>query len=517
MKLSRARLQSCKRLKRLSTLSDHTISLPRLAKRPKPLPTYPPLLRSLQRVPRRPFLSQILTIQSTCPKHHHLSQVLSNHFSTPALWKYFSVLMAQPFEVAKVILQTQVAQDYDVDESTPETLLPREDDASQFEEDEMRGYDEDAANSSDDEPNYFTATAPFEEDTKYPPRGRRRTPPRHHRNAANKPKAHQPHYRVQTKNSHSILDTMSALSSHSGAIALWRATNSTFAYSILSQTLEAFLRSFLGAVFGIADSDVLAPLAPGVLPNPTILAAATPAATVVISTAATAISALLLAPIDAARTRLILTPSSHEPRTLFGTLRTLSPAYIIPIHLAPITFLTSTIPTAISTYTPLFLRSNLNLDPVLNPTKWSVFTFMGSALDLSIRFPLETVLRRAQIATWTSPQYSPPSSLSRRKEVETIVPVPQSYTGIVPTMWSIIREEGYSESKRDKLAAAAGKAPRRKRKGQGVEGLYRGWKVGLWGLVGVWGASFMGGLRVGSETDASTIPVDVPLAHGSKF
>ena len=438
-------------------------------------------------------------------------------FLDQALWKYFSVLMAQPFEVAKVILQTQVAQDYDVDDPAPETLLSTDDDADHYDENEMRGYDEEPANSSDDEPNYFTASAPFEEETKYPPRGRRRTPPRHHRSAAKKSNTQQPHYRVRTKNSHSILDTMSALSSHSGAIALWRATNSTFAYSILSSTLEAFFRSFLGAVFGIADSDVLAPVAPGVLPNPAVLAAATPAATVVISTAATAMAALLLAPIDAARTRLILTPSSSEPRTLFGTLRTLTPAYIIPIHLAPITFFTSTIPTAISTYTPLFLRSNLNLDPVLNPTKWSVFTFMGSALDLSIRFPLETVLRRAQIATWTSPQYSPPSSLSKRKTVETIVPVPQSYNGIVPTMWSIVRDEGFSESKRDSLAAAAGKAPRRKRKGQGVEGLYRGWKVGLWGLVGVWGASFMGGLRVGSESDAGTIPVDVPVTHGSKF
>jgi len=33
-----------------------------------------------------------------------------------------------------------------------------------------------------------------------------------------------------------------------------------------------------------------------------------------------------------------------------------------------------------------------------------------------------------------------------------------------------------------------------RRKGQGVEGLFRGWRVGMWGLVGVWGAATLGGV-----------------------
>lgn len=31
------------------------------------------------------------------------------------------------------------------------------------------------------------------------------------------------------------------------------------------------------------------------------------------------------------------------------------------------------------------------------------------------------------------------------------------------------------------------------RRGQGVEGLWRGWKVSWWGLVGLWGAAVVGG------------------------
>ena len=33
----------------------------------------------------------------------------------------------------------------------------------------------------------------------------------------------------------------------------------------------------------------------------------------------------------------------------------------------------------------------------------------------------------------------------------------------------------------------------RVRKGQGIRGLWRGWRVGFWGLVGVWGAAALGG------------------------
>ena len=70
-------------------------------------------------------------------------------------------------------------------------------------------------------------------------------------------------------------------------------------------------------------------------------------------------------------------------------------------------------------------------------------------------------------------------------------------------MWNIVREEGYSETKADREAALMGKMPRRKRRGQGVEGLYRGWRVGLWGLVGIWGTGFVGGLQ-GERVESST-------------
>lgn len=415
-----------------------------------------------------------------------------------ALWKYTSVVIAQPFEVAKLILQTRVAQEQDAD------------DVFRGRDDGHRAHDFEDEDDEDEEPNYFSPSAAFGGPTsRSPMRGRRGRPPReeesHQRAAQTSPDI------LSMKNPHSILDALSALSSNSGGLAIWKGTNSTFIYSVLLRTFETFFRSFFAAVFGVADNDISPSLATGISDS-TILGSVSPTTTVLIATAATALSALILAPVDAARTRLILTPASQGPRSLLATVRTLSPAYLTPTHLIPITFLTSAIPTFIATSTPLFLKQYLAIDPAMNPTTWPIFTFLGSALDLSIKFPLETVLRRAQIATWTSPQFAPPASQSKRKAIKTIVQVPQTYRGVLPTIWGIMRDEGYSESQRDRTAALMGKAPRRKRKGQGFEGLYRGWRVGLWGLVGIWGTSFVSGLQSGTEAASADAGV-----HGGKF
>lgn len=435
-----------------------------------------------------------------------------------AVWKYTTVLLAQPFEVAKLILQVYVAEDDETggrvvaESRRREGLSSMERSYAEEEEDD----DEEEEHSSDDEPNFFTTSTPFADSpsSRSPRRGRQGRPLRHVTDRAgyipSDHSASSPH-RIQVKNAHSLLDALSALSANSGAFSLWRATNTTFLYSLLSRTTETFLRGLLAAIFGIAEADILVPPSTGAIPSSSILTSTAPLASVLIATASAAITSLLLSPIDASRTRLILTPSSRPPRTLWATLRTLSPSYLIPTHLIPITFLTSTLPTLISTSSPLFLKNNLNLDPILNPNSWNIATFVASTIDLAVRLPLETVLRRAQIATWTSPKLSPPLSSSSRKAFETIVPVPQVYRGIVPTMYSIIREEGTSSSPTDKAAGALGKPPRR-RKGQGVQGLYRGWRLGLWSLVGVWGAGFIGGLQGGAESATEGV-----AAHAGKF
>jgi fusion and transport protein UGO1 len=101
-----------------------------------------------------------------------------------------------------------------------------------------------------------------------------------------------------------------------------------------------------------------------------------------------------------------------------------------------------------------------------------------------VRLPLETVLRRGQVQVLASPTY-----LGNGSELDTIVDVGQ-YRGTIGTMWLIAREEGSSASH----AQSGQRGKKSEKSGQGMEGLFRGWRVGMWGLVGMWGAAAMGGI-----------------------
>lgn len=90
-------------------------------------------------------------------------------------------------------------------------------------------------------------------------------------------------------------------------------------------------------------------------------------------------------------------------------------------------------------------------------------------------------------------------------EFRTSVPV-GPYRGVWGTVWWIVREEGVSVApppvRKEGVAKQRGQLRQEKqvvRKGQGLSGLWRGWRVGFWGLVGVWGASALGGPATGGE------------------
>ena len=125
---------------------------------------------------------------------------------------------------------------------------------------------------------------------------------------------------------------------------------------------------------------------------------------------------------------------------------------------------------------------------------YSIATFVGQAFELVVKLPIETVLRRGQMDI--------ARSTSKGKEMQTIVEV-GPYRGVFGTMHSIVYEEGergpQAELVKGTMGVRAMKVGKvgqdmKRRKGQGFEGLWRGWRVGMWGLVGVWGAATWGGV-----------------------
>lgn len=371
--------------------------------------------------------------------------------------------------------------------------------------------------SSDDESSYFTSGAPGSRPRM--PRSRRS---RHEITDRSgyipSSSSTSSRHALAIKNPSSLLDVLSQLWATSGPTSLWKASNATFIYSLLLPTLNTFIRSLLSAIVGLPEEEIASSM------TADVLASTSPIATLVLSFISSSISALILSPIDTARTFLILTPATHGPRSLLRAIRLLpTPKSTVPPHLVPITVLHSSLPNFIVTTTPFFLKTYLSLDPVLNPSMWSMFTFLGSGLELAIRFPLETVLRRAQIASYTSPSLRQqitgiptprrPSGLSPAtsetpptdtREFETIVPTPQTYRGIVGTMWGIIYEEGLSApSPESERANELLQKPvlQKRRQGQGIRGLYRGWRIGMWGIAGIWGAGVLGSAGSGGDEE----------------
>lgn len=90
---------------------------------------------------------------------------------------------------------------------------------------------------------------------------------------------------------------------------------------------------------------------------------------------------------------------------------------------------------------------------------------------------------------------------SHGRETQVVVEV-GAYKGLVGTILHIVNEEGERGGRKELTRGTAGATALRagkmgtasqRKKGQGPEGLWRGWRVGMWGLIGVWGAATLGG------------------------
>ena len=281
------------------------------------------------------------------------------------------------------------------------------------------------------------------------------------------------------KRGDSVMHAISVLYDTSGAIGLWRATNCTFLYSILLRTTDSFLRSLLLALFGLPD--LIGPENRGMTPG---IASAgmsgldlsdspSPMTSLVVVGLASCLSGLLLSPLDLVRTRLIVSPASHPPRGVLSNLKRL-PSLILPSKLWLPTALYHSLPQLFSTSMPQVLRRQFHLAPETAPTLWSVAAFSTSLSELFIRLPLETIVRRSQV-----------NYLKDSLNDLPLIVEPAPYLGIGGTVYSILYSEGETKTK-------DAKGMIRIRKGQGSAGLVRGWRVGFWGLVGVWGAGSLG-------------------------
>ncbi|KAF4972068.1 hypothetical protein FSARC_1286 [Fusarium sarcochroum] len=399
------------------------------------------------------------------------------------LWKYSSVLMAQPFEVAKTLLQVR-NQDENATFETPVEPEPLTKRTSSY---GGSMYDFKDSDSEGDEPAYFTSNAPL---TPTPSQSRSTNGRRAPSPASPVKKPIVPEHYLTLRRPDSILEVIGQLWGKEGAWGVWKGSNATFLYSVLQSLLENWGRSFLSAIFNVPDMGAREDI-------DRIIDVASPypwASLFVAATAAVA-TGLVLSPLDLVRTRLIVTPSSNGQRRTLATLRNL-PSYLCSSILVIPTVLNSLIHPLITLSTPLVLRTQFMIDSQASPMTFSIAKFTASCSAILLKLPIETVLRRGQVSLLSSRDYVRALS-GPDQQFNTIVP-PGRFDGTFGTMFHIVNEEGTHEvvggkpSPAKKAKSKAKGVAANMVKGQGREGLWRGWKVNWWGLVGLWTASVVG-------------------------
>lgn len=413
-------------------------------------------------------------------------------FIDELLWKYTSVLMAQPFEVAKTILQVRIQDDLGglnaptARKPSPNPISPTLDDLPK-----RSVWDEGAGSDSDPEESaYFTTNMPYTPTPSTRSHRRRESSPMDTPGSPTKPPSPPP-YQLVLRRPDSIFDVISQLWSKESAWGIWKGTNATFLYTVLQSLLENWSRSLLSALFNVPDLGLKDDV-----DRLVDIASPYPWASLCVAAAAAVTTGLILAPLDLVRTRLIITSIGRGPRRTLASLRAL-PSWFCPSSLLAPTILNSLVHPFLTLSTPLVLRTQFLIDREQSPMTFSVAKFCTSCASLFVKLPLETVLRRGQVAVLAEPTYL--EALDEHGQMETIVP-PGRYNGVLGTMYTIVAEEG------SRAVAATIKAPPRGRKakspkaadviykkGQGLDGLWRGWKVSWWGLVGLWTAGVAGG------------------------
>src|SRR5687767_950841 len=129
-----------------------------------------------------------------------------------------------------------------------------------------------------------------------------------------------------------------------------------------------------------------------------------------------------------------MTPSTKGHRRTLTTLRAL-PSYICsPLLFVP-TVLHSLVHPLLTLSTPLVLRTRFMIDSQISPMTFSVAKFFASSAAILVKLPLETVLRRGQMAVLSSQEFVRALG-GKEPRLDTIVPIGR-YFGVLGTMYHI--------------------------------------------------------------------------------
>lgn len=155
--------------------------------------------------------------------------------------------------------------------------------------------------SDPDELAYFTSSAPQSANSNYDSFSRSRQRPQIERDYSPSPsrRPSTPPSVLTLKHTNSILEVISQEWTKEGAWGVWKASNATFIYGILHQTLEKWSRGMIAAILNVPDQG----LGTGIGAATELADSPYPWASLGVAIAAGVAAGLILAPLDLVRTK----------------------------------------------------------------------------------------------------------------------------------------------------------------------------------------------------------------------
>ncbi|ODV62077.1 mitofusin complex protein UGO1 [Ascoidea rubescens DSM 1968] len=278
------------------------------------------------------------------------------------------------------------------------------------------------------------------------------------------------------------IDIMSSILSFEGTRGLWRATNSTFLYNTLFTFLEAWLSGFLSPFLNIPD-----PFFIDATQSPS------PLNTFLLSLFVSVSTSFILSPLDLIKTKFIITSINNSNRNFkniisyqFSSIissssnsedsfKILNLIKLVKFFLPPLTlvlpiFLNSFTSNFLKKFTPYFLFIKFGIDNYNSPILFEMLNLLSEIVELFIKLPFETLLRRSQVSYLINYKGEDQKKLeenSLKVDENTMIVKFAGYNGIFKTLFDIYYL--------------------RDNENNGFDGLCRGWRIGLLKIFAGWG------------------------------
>lgn len=424
---------------------------------------------------------------------NNLSELLKN-----LVWNfcknYFKVLLSQPLEIVRLLLQVGT---FDFSDSPPKRpsrysrllnkLNVKSSNTPQV---------TDISDESDGEVNYFESPSPSMNlpkeklRTKSPTKIRKL---RSDRKAKNKNK-------IQPVSLHTI-DIMSSIIAKDGPFALFRGINASFIHQTLSHTIEAWITGFISPFLGIPDPFFL-----------DLTHLTEPLKSLWLSVLACVLTGLILMPLDLIKVRLMITqfnkPANNEESGVSSTdslvtnikeekIPEISTRSIrdsicnFPIHSLvhpPPTISCLTILHQFSTSifrkaAPYILFIRFNIDSYLSPNLYTFVNLFLLILEFFIKLPVENLLRKEQVRFLLRPK----SVVEDEKKVISIESEEDDLIIDFNNGWKDDIDNEVEDSDGELKPLRSISLWQRIK----ILGLFNGWRVGVLNVIGFWGYNIL--------------------------